>query len=272
MSDTVQIGKIMGLSLGVIILSSCTQMTKHSNTLVFGTDSVIGAKVGQDANQLPTIDLGYTRREVALVPLLANTKVGSDGDLEPCPATSTSVGTNVTINMQDCHFRATNGGVDQDSYSTLASFGAEVKGSGSEASMAIAQFFATGVAAQQLALSGGANLVQVSSSEDVAKENASAAARAQSLVRGEEINNAAIYSDNIEQGKIVAKSIMGGASTPVTDTEIQALVAEIAKVNSAGCAASDFDSYSKVSVDRFLEDMEEMRFQCLQRLGVLINQ
>lgn len=148
----------------LLALSACTQMTKHSNTLVFGTDTTIGLKVGQDANQIPNLEIGYNRQEAAFVPLLANTAVGDSRELAPCPGVVDVSGGVQQVTINDCHFRATHSGVDKDSYSTIASFGSETAASidsnGNEGEVAVAQYFATGIAAQHLVLTGGANIVQ----------------------------------------------------------------------------------------------------------------
>ncbi len=56
-----------------------------------------------------------------------------------------------------------NSGKKQDTYSVLASFGAKFGGGSSNTDGGLAQFFATGIAAQNLANSGGARLVAVQS-------------------------------------------------------------------------------------------------------------
>lgn len=149
-----------------VILCSCAQMPRHSNTLVFGTNTTVGLGVGNDASSTPGIDIGFRRQEIALVPVLANTHVDSSGPerlLNPCPLPATISAGNleqVVEILRACHFRATYSGTDRDSYSVLASFGTRAKGGANQGSVAIAQYFATGVAAQQLAKHGGANVIR----------------------------------------------------------------------------------------------------------------
>lgn len=260
-------------ALAICVLAAttgCAQMTRHSNTLVFATDTGIGLKVGQDANQMPSIEIGYNRQEAALIPLLANTS--ADGQqLLPCPQTISagSVPNTSTLLLADCHFRATHDGNSRDAYSTMASFGAEVKGSGSEASVAVAQFFATGIAAQRLTMAG-ANLVQVSSDPAVAKANGDAAGKAAEAVRAE-VSNAASVKDAIANGRTAAKLILGDSSAPVSGDAITRLAAEIAKENAVGCNAASLDALDKTSVDKFLDAMEATRIPCLTRLNDLIQ-
>lgn len=193
------------------LLGGCMQATRHSNTMVFGTNTTVGVKVGRDVNQMPNVMIAYDRQEAVIMPLLANT--GEKGSrwnmLSPCSVeeqttksstnsdgvtTALTKGGTDTINfgaqnsaqVHPCKFvgvRAVSGGVFvQDSYSVLASFGAKLKGNatGNEAAAGLAQYFATGVAAQLLAASGGAAVVSVSdaaerSAESTTSSNAAAA-------------------------------------------------------------------------------------------------
>lgn len=135
---------------------------KHTNLLVFGTNTVLGLKVGADATQTPSIQLAYARQELVLMPLLANTS-GKGADLTPCP--STAVGQDPPANVPvNCKFIGQEGTNDTDSYSVLASFGAKfdaetTPGGTSKAGGGIAQYFATGLAARTLAEKAGAAAV-----------------------------------------------------------------------------------------------------------------
>lgn len=138
-------------AIAAAALSGCAT-PQHTNLLIFGTNTVVGLKVGADATSTPAIQVGYARQELVLMPLLANT--GGTGDkLSPCPATTTPPAT-VPVN---CKFTG-NAGTDLDSYSVLASFGAKFdatkEGGDAKAGGAIAQYFATGLAARELATHG----------------------------------------------------------------------------------------------------------------------
>lgn len=261
--------RLLSVSMLTMALGGCAQMTKHSNTMVFATDTGIGIKVGQDVNQMPAIEIGYSRQEAALVPLLANTSVESNGQLAPCSEVITSTN---TLSLSGCHFRATHNGDDRDAYSTMASFGTKVSAGSDTAGMAVAQFFATGIAAQHLTLAGGANLVQVSNNPDVAKANGEAAGKAADALRAHEITNAAAVQVATDQGRVAAKLILGAADSPVTNITLTALAAEIAKVEPAGCTVSDLDDLNQESVNLFLDEMAVSRSTCLRRLNTLIEQ
>lgn len=147
-----------------IVLGGCVQATRHSNTMVFGTNTTFGIKVGTATGETPKIVVGYDRQEAVIMPLVANTSsVDSPNLLKPCDmnATPTGVVGKAEYAVHPCSLVAFRDGA-QDSYSVLASFGAEFSANASaapEASGGLAQYFATGMAAQILALKGGAALV-----------------------------------------------------------------------------------------------------------------
>jgi hypothetical protein len=156
----------------LVTTSGCVQMTRHSNMMLFGTNTVVGLRVGTSAGQVPSVDFGYTRQEAVVMPLLANTRESSDrhaNQLSPC-----NVGTPVAAAdgsdrtaIHPCLFVGTNGAA-RDTYSVLGTFGAHFQGDSqggttpggrATASGGLAQYFATGIAAQILAATGGAALV-----------------------------------------------------------------------------------------------------------------
>lgn len=146
----------------LISTSGCVQATRHSNTMVFGTNTSFGIKVGTDTAQVPTIVVGYDRQEAVIMPLVANTQEAKDGALNrlsPCDLTqAVGVGDGAKFAVHPCLLAAVNGKA-MDSYSVLASFGASYDASSSGAKGGLAQYFATGVAAQLLAATGGAAVV-----------------------------------------------------------------------------------------------------------------
>lgn len=157
------------------LLGGCVQATRHSNTMVFGTNTSFGIKVGTDAAQVPNVIVGYDRQEAVIMPLVANTS--DDGNIQkPC-----DVSDDVTVTggegplVHPCLLAATNGG-STDSYSVLASFGANFDGSARTdgnvgAKGGLAQYFSTGIAAQILATKGGASVVAVGAAAQTAAAN-----------------------------------------------------------------------------------------------------
>ncbi|MBX9859399.1 MAG: hypothetical protein K2Y20_07395 [Sphingomonas sp.] len=147
-------------------LSGCATTPRHTNLLIFGTNTQLGIKVGADATQTPAIQLGYNRQELVLLPLLANTG-GTADKLSPCPATTTPPPT-VPVN---CKFTG-NSGDDLDAYSVLASFGTRYDvsaGAGPKAGGGIAQYFATGLAARELATHGSSLVAATESATEKAR-------------------------------------------------------------------------------------------------------
>lgn len=159
--------------LGAVIGVGCSAVPDHSNTLIFGTETKFAIDVGSSSTaRMPEVTVGYKRTEAVWLPLLANQK-NTTGEFQPAPCVDSN-------NSVNCKFQSTS---TIDAYSVLASFGAkfggeagantnnpETKGEGqsltegsAKASGGIAQYFATGLAAQQLAKQGGASLVTVQS-------------------------------------------------------------------------------------------------------------
>ncbi|WP_126377317.1 hypothetical protein [Desulfovibrio ferrophilus] len=117
---------------------------------MFGTNTKVGFDIGYDAATTSgNILLGYDRQEAVWLPLLANRD--KDG--------------NSSANTQML-FKGEEGANNRDTYSVLASFGADFNGKGAatgvESGSGLAQYFATGLAARTLADKGGADLVKVS--------------------------------------------------------------------------------------------------------------
>ena len=157
------------------ILVGCSSTPDHSNTLVFGTETKFAVDVATSTTtQVPAVTVGYKRTEAIWLPLLANKKV--NGEFEPADCKKDS-------DNETCLFKSTE---KNDAYSVLASFGATFGGEGeadastptpttegeatqatvkgsTKASGGIAQYFATGRAAQILAEKGGASVVSVQS-------------------------------------------------------------------------------------------------------------
>lgn len=160
---------IIALSL-VFCLVACAQATRHSNTLLFTTNTVGGLKLGVDEKQIPQILIGYTRFEGVFMPLVANT--GVDGKrLTPCPIEGQPGGQNLL--PPDCLLLGENGDEDKDAYSVLATFSGNATaegGDGGNASGSVAQYFATGIAARELAVRAGAAAIATGDAARVSAE------------------------------------------------------------------------------------------------------
>lgn len=157
-----RVAGMTALLLSLPLLAACGT-PQHSNTLIFATDTKVALDVSASPTNagVPEITLGYKRVEAVWMPLLANTKGGS-GDRMPGPCEADEGGCKFVGKAHD------NGNPEEDTYSVLASFGSKFGGEGSAGSakgtVAIAQYFATGIAAQKLAEKGGAALVNTNAS------------------------------------------------------------------------------------------------------------
>ncbi len=139
--------------LGMILLATGCATPKHSNVLIFGTNTKLALDLSADTTGNPGITIGYARQEAVWMPLLANT--GKDYEPSLCAT-------------ENCLYRGTEDN-DKDTYSVLASFGAkfsaEYTGTSPKAGGGLAQYFATGLAARKLAEIGGAKIVSVQPTE-----------------------------------------------------------------------------------------------------------
>lgn len=178
--------RLISLS-SVAILAGCGTAPQHSNTLIFGTDTKVAFDVSTsvvDAG-IPSITLGYKRREAVWMPLLANQKMGKDA--EPCKNSEGDAGGKKKESIEGCLFKG-KAGEAEDTYSVLASFGAEFNGSADNAGVrsesGLAQYFATGLAAQKLAEKGGAQIVNANAKPETAPATPPTSGEAYTLVKG----------------------------------------------------------------------------------------
>ena len=142
----------------LLAIAGCESTPQHSNTLIFATTTKLALDVSTDTTGSPDITIGYKRNEGVWMPLLANKKT-TNKDVEPAACTN-----------DECVFESSEksaGKEKADTYSVLATIGAKFGGNATSgnasASGGIAQFFATGLAAQKLAETGGSRLVSVQS-------------------------------------------------------------------------------------------------------------
>lgn len=149
---------ITAVALGLLalpLLSGCVGSVKHNDVLIFGTDTKLALDVSANpaGGGTPEITIGYKRQEAVWMPLVVNGAgvtdkicAAANGGEKPC------VG---TLKYQGQAETGVEGKGGTDAYSVFASFGADIKGAakagGPEAAVGLAQFFATGIAAQRLA-------------------------------------------------------------------------------------------------------------------------
>jgi hypothetical protein len=170
----------------VLLLVGCGT-PHHTNTLIFGTNTKFAIDVSADPTGNPGVTVGYKRHEAVWMPLVANkTKDGAPAD--DCQTN------------QPCVLQGASGSSDKDAYSVLATFGATFSGEASgvsnpKAGGGIAQYFATGLAARELARKGGAQLVSIQPEGSV--EQAAGA-----LIKSEALNTEKILAYVDKDGKV----------------------------------------------------------------------
>ncbi|MBI2472001.1 MAG: hypothetical protein HYV59_12290 [Planctomycetes bacterium] len=164
-----QIAIVFGVVSVVLMMSGCA--IKHSDVMLFGTNTKYGLSIAMDQPEsTPHINVGYKRQEFVWMPLVAN---GADSVIQ------TKVG---TASAQDLKYLGKEPTGKEDTYSVLASFGANFKASGAAGGGGIAQYFATGMAARKLAEVGGASLVQASNVNLTPSPETVAAANKQEVI------------------------------------------------------------------------------------------
>lgn len=111
----------------------------HNDVLLFGTSTKFALDISAAPENagVPQLTVGYKRQEFVWMPLYVNAQ----------ESTYVPTGKNLT----DGKYIGEDGAKDKDTYSVLASFGADFGAGTGEASGGLAQMFATGIAARKLA-------------------------------------------------------------------------------------------------------------------------
>jgi hypothetical protein len=139
--------KIASSITTVAAISGCST-PRHTDLLIFGTNTQFGISASAEATANPGVSIGYRRQELVLMPLYVNAQ----------DTTISSTGGNETTveKIKAAKYQGTDG-AKFDTYSVFASFGASGGGGAktADAKVGIAQYFATGLAARILAVAGG---------------------------------------------------------------------------------------------------------------------
>lgn len=215
------------------------QTPKHSNVLIFGTNTRGGIDVGYDPKlQTGGILVGWQRQEAVWMPLLANTNADASAPYVP-NTTTTNNGTTTTTVAPTAVAEALFTGKDgekTDTYSVIASVGAKFNantGNQTSAGGGISQFFATGLAARTLAIKG-ADLLSLPSDEVAKARQAEAAAQlAETNRMTASLTTQRTVDDELQQKFIsyLASATDAQVSTLVTDAKAATLVAADAAVS-----------------------------------------
>lgn len=119
----------------------------HRDNIIFGTDTKFGIDIAPATTNgsAAQFTLGYKRVEFVNMPLLVN-----GGDSKACSSASGSPCAAENLEAAKYLSRGGEAGLQADAYSVFASFGAEFGGGPNSTGGGLAQFFATGNAAQSL--------------------------------------------------------------------------------------------------------------------------
>ena len=234
----------------------------HNDVLVFGTQTKFGADISAPLNTgtLPQINIGYNRAEAVWMPLRPNGPPGTTivdvrtqneiaAELTACDANLSAVIADAKDRNRAClatvlpnakyvsmasGVNNSLGGADLeiDTYSVFASFGVRGNVSGSEASGGLAQFFATGIAAQRLGANPQVGAALNTEAPDAIAAGAKAAEaeakKDQAVIEAEAAGKAAGLKSLDAQAPLITK-IVGDwpCGDPQTDnTKFQAIVTD----------------------------------------------
>lgn len=225
---------------------------RHTNTLIFATDTKVALDIGGDLTGGPSITLGYKRREGVFMPLLAN-KARADGRLVPVECISritreSEISGGVTTieapGSCDAMFvGAANTPARRDAYSVLATFGGQAEGSSTDpngpqiaAGGKLSSVFATGVAAQLLALVGGAGMAGATAPDAAAvKAAASVVDTHATETKQIEQTQATDFAEKLfANGAAVAKSRVEGVLSDPALKDLPAHLRALLRTSTAG--------------------------------------
>jgi hypothetical protein len=252
--------------LAVLLPLSGCQTPKHSNVLVFGTNTRVGLSVGYDPKlQNGDILVGYDRQEAVWMPLLANSN--DAGSAPAIPAKGT---------VQE-HLFVGRDGATTDTYSVLASLGTEfeseagTRGGDGEARLGagggLAQFFATGLAARTLAEQGGADLLSIPS------ESAAKAREAEARARLAEVQAASSAIGDQRQAVTKARATLLAYAGTLTDAQLQPLLTQAQVLQLIPSDAKlDTEDSRRAALRKYLNagdggEADAARLQALQQLA-----
>lgn len=208
---------------GLAILSACIthkDRNPHNDVLIFGTTTKLGVDVSAPVQNgaVPELTLGYKRLEAVWMPLRPQGAAPDSDD----------------SNLIDNKYASLSSGVDPskgghlfelDTYSVFASLGAKGGVSFNSASGNLAQFFATGIAAQRLGTNPSVSEALNATAPEAAAEKATAQAK---------------QAEAEKFPKTVQVLIDAGASpeeaaTLASETDVEKTQADIETLKATGC-------------------------------------
>lgn len=180
-----------------MFLTACATDRPHNEVLIFGTSTKLAVDVSAPVQNagIPEFTMGYKRQEAVWMPLKPNDAEAQQASdqLNSCTQSLKEVGVISTADIKEACLKAVipankyvsfSSGVESnkggaalevDTYSVFASFGGSGNLSFSSASGNLAQFFATGIAAQRLGANPAVGNALNAKAPEAEKEKAEAA-------------------------------------------------------------------------------------------------
>lgn len=184
-----------------VALTGCAEL-RHNDVMLFGTKTklALDASAPPENAGVPEVSIGYKRAEFVWMPLYVNAEHSEFG---PGSTKAEEIGTSSGANA--AKYMGTDKETGSDTYSVLASFGADVKAGatatgGAQGAVGLAQYFATGHAARILADSG-ADLVNVQAPSREALD--------QAKIRAEENLSRALTAEQLATAKTLGIEDLG---------------------------------------------------------------
>lgn len=204
---------LMGAA-ATLLLAGC-DMPRHNDVLIFGTDTKVALDLSTDiANaNAPSMTLGYKRREAVWMPL----SMGRDAPDPACNIVAQDSTCEIVVVDGRKYVAIPESGKGRDSYSVFASFGLKNSVSAGSVSSDLAQFIATGVAAQRLAEKESITKALTAKPADVVKAEAA------------DVGNAALLGA-LSPDALKAALEAGGAAARQQKADA-ALIAQCAKLD-----------------------------------------
>lgn len=253
----------------VSFLTAACSHQPHNNVLLFGTDTKFALDVSTEATQggMPEITLGYKRREAVWLPLARNNQSCTEpGSVGTDCSTNTDVTAAGLYKSEAQGISPTQGGSTQerDAYSVFASFGATLDSGANageqnaSASVGLAQFFATGIAAQRL----GAN-PSVADALAVKPPDSKELVKAQLKAEDAEAEAAQLRLQAALGEEAYKKSVATGQGASETKSREIALIVACARPGDpTGKAGPLIDSAkTKTTSASVISDLESLRSQ-----------
>jgi hypothetical protein len=147
--------------IGIATALGACDTPRHSNTLIFGTSTKVALDASQDPSGSMGVTIGYKRHEAVWMPLVANEAASAQSGQGARLIPSACGDDDCRKFVGSTGSGGAAGSGATDTYSVLATFSGQMSAAAQnpQGKAAVAQYFATGIAARLLAQQGGAAVV-----------------------------------------------------------------------------------------------------------------